>query len=66
VLAAHTCNPIYSGGRDREDRGSESAWENSLSDPTSKIPYTKKDWWSDSCGRAPAYYAQSPAKKQIK
>jgi hypothetical protein len=32
-----------------------------------KIPNTqKKDWWSDSCGRAPAYYAQSPAKKQIK
>jgi hypothetical protein len=23
---AHTCNPIYSGGRDQEDRSSKPAW----------------------------------------
>jgi hypothetical protein len=44
---AHTCNPCDSGGRDKEDHGSKTAWANSLQDPTSKTPITKKglvDW----------------------
>jgi hypothetical protein len=40
---AHACNPSYSGGRDLEDRGSRPAWANSLGDPISKVPITKKD-----------------------
>jgi hypothetical protein len=34
---AHTCNPSYSGGL-----WLKSAWENSLRDPISKIPNTKR------------------------
>jgi hypothetical protein len=30
ALVAHTCNPIYSGGRDQEDRSSKPAWETVL------------------------------------
>jgi hypothetical protein len=41
-LVAHACNPSYSGGRDQEDQGSKSAWENSSRDPFSKIAITKK------------------------
>jgi hypothetical protein len=29
ALVAHTCNPSYSGGRDQEDGGWNSAWANS-------------------------------------
>jgi hypothetical protein len=43
-----TCNPSYSGGRDLEDRSSKPAWTSSLQDPISKIPITKKGWWSGS------------------
>jgi hypothetical protein len=39
---AHTCNPSYSVSRDQEDCGSKPAQANSLQDPTSKIPNTKK------------------------
>jgi hypothetical protein len=39
---AHTCNPSYSGGRDQEDYSSKPAWANSLRDPISKIPITKR------------------------
>jgi hypothetical protein len=35
---AHTCNPSYSGGRDKEDWGLKPVWANSLQDPISKIP----------------------------
>jgi hypothetical protein len=38
---AHTCNPRYSGGRDKEDQGLKPAWANSSQDPISKIPITK-------------------------
>jgi hypothetical protein len=50
---AHTCNPSYSGGRAQEDHISKLDWVNSLQDPISKIPRTKKGWWSDASGRAP-------------
>jgi hypothetical protein len=30
VLVAHAYNPSYSGGKDQEDHGSQSAWANSL------------------------------------
>jgi hypothetical protein len=33
---------------------SKPAWAISLRDPISKKPITKKGWWSDSSGRAPA------------
>jgi hypothetical protein len=33
---AHACNPSYAGGRDQEDRSSESAQANSLRDRISK------------------------------
>jgi hypothetical protein len=39
---AHACNPSYSGGRDQEDHGLKAAWANSLRDPISKKPITKK------------------------
>jgi hypothetical protein len=39
---AHTCNPIYSGGRDQEGCGSKPAQANSLQDPISKISNTKR------------------------
>jgi hypothetical protein len=42
VLLAHDCNPSYSGGRDQEDCGSKPAGANSLGDPISKIPNTKR------------------------
>jgi hypothetical protein len=44
---AHTCNPSYSGGRDKEDHGSKPARANSSRDPISKIRNTKKG-----CGMA--------------
>jgi hypothetical protein len=40
----HTCNPIYSGGRDQEDRGSKPTQANSSRDPISKISKTEKGW----------------------
>jgi hypothetical protein len=42
VLVAHACNPSYSGGRDQEDGGLKPAQANSLQDPISKIPITKR------------------------
>jgi hypothetical protein len=39
---AHACNPSYSVGRDQENGGLKPAWENSLQDPISKIPNTKR------------------------
>jgi hypothetical protein len=39
---AHACNPSYSGGRDQEDSGSKPTQANSLQDPISKKPITKK------------------------
>jgi hypothetical protein len=42
MSVTHACNPSYSGGRDQEDLGSKPAWANSLQDPISKIPITKK------------------------
>jgi hypothetical protein len=42
VLVAHICNPSYSGGRDQEDHCSKPAQVNSLRDPLSKKPSTKK------------------------
>jgi hypothetical protein len=39
---AHAYNPSYSGGRDQEDYGSKPVWANSLQDPISKIPNTKR------------------------
>jgi hypothetical protein len=50
---AHTCNPRYLGGWDPEDHGSKPIQTNSSQDPLSKIPSTKKGWWSGSSGRAP-------------
>jgi hypothetical protein len=44
VPEAHTCNPSYSGGRRQEDCVSKPTPGNSLRDPISKTPSTKKDW----------------------
>jgi hypothetical protein len=41
-LVAYACNPSYSGGRDQEDGGSKPARVNSLRDPISKKPFTKR------------------------
>jgi hypothetical protein len=41
-------NPRYSEGRDQEDRGSKLAHANMLLDPISKIPFSRKGWWSGS------------------
>jgi hypothetical protein len=42
VLVAHAWNPSYSGDRDQENRGSKTAWANSLQDPIWKTAITKK------------------------
>jgi hypothetical protein len=39
---AHACNPSYSGRREQEDHSSKPAWANSLQNPISKIPNTKR------------------------
>jgi hypothetical protein len=39
---AHTYNPSYLGGRDQEDRGLRPGQVNSLRNPISKIPNTRK------------------------
>jgi hypothetical protein len=51
---AHVCNPSYLGGRNKEDRGSKPAQENSSQDPILKKSTTKQGWSSPS-GRVPAY-----------
>jgi hypothetical protein len=44
VLVAHAYNPSNSGGRDQEDPGSlKPVRANSLQDPISKTPITKKE-----------------------
>jgi hypothetical protein len=48
-----SCNPSYSGGRDKEDGGSKPAQANSPEDPILKISNTKKGWQSGSSGRMP-------------
>jgi hypothetical protein len=48
ALVAHAYNPSYSGGIDQEGHGLKPAWANSLQDPISKKPITKKGWWSGS------------------
>jgi hypothetical protein len=45
---SHTCNPSYLGGRDQKDHGLKPGQANSLQDPISKKPITKKGWWSSS------------------
>jgi hypothetical protein len=42
VPMAHTCNPLYSGGRDQEDHSLKSAQANSSQDPISKKKKKKK------------------------
>jgi hypothetical protein len=39
---AHACNPSYSRDRDQEDHGLKLASANSLREPISKIPITKR------------------------
>jgi hypothetical protein len=62
---AHTCNPSYSGGRDQEDHGSKPALANSLRDPISKKPITKKKKAirMAQCG-GPEFRSQYQKKKQ--
>jgi hypothetical protein len=42
VKVAHFYNPSYAGSRDEEDHGWKPARANSLKDPISKKPITKK------------------------
>jgi hypothetical protein len=44
VAQAHISS--YSGGRDQEDLSLKPGQANSSQDPISKIPFTKKGWWS--------------------
>jgi hypothetical protein len=48
VPVAHTCNLRYSGGRCQENYGLKPPQAISSRDPISKIPITRKDWWSGS------------------
>jgi hypothetical protein len=41
ALLAHTCNLIYSGGRDQEDHSLKPAWASSSQDPILEKPITK-------------------------
>jgi hypothetical protein len=63
VLVAHDYNPSYSGGKDQEDHGSMPGWANSLQDPISKNPITKKGWWSGS-GVGPEFTKRNQNKQQ--
>jgi hypothetical protein len=54
----HTCNPSYSGGRDQEDCGSKPAQANSLRDPISKKPITKKRAAGVAQGVSPEFKSQ--------
>jgi hypothetical protein len=52
VQVAHTYNPSYSGGRDKEDCSLKTAQTNSSRASISKIPKThKKGWQNSSSGR---------------
>jgi hypothetical protein len=51
---AHICNPCYSEAEIRKITVQSQPQGNSLQAPILKIPNTKKAWWSDSSGRAPA------------
>jgi hypothetical protein len=57
VPVASACNPSYSGSRDQEDHSSKPAQANSSKDPISKIPNTKKGWWSGLSGKYSACLA---------
>jgi hypothetical protein len=50
---AHIYNPSYLGGN-QEDHGLKPAGTNSLQDPISKKPITKKGWQSGSSARVTA------------
>jgi hypothetical protein len=47
----HPYNPSCSGSSDQEDRGSKSAWANSLREPILKKLITRKGWQSGSSGK---------------
>jgi hypothetical protein len=57
---AHTCNPIYLGGWDQEDRGFTPALANSLQDSCIQNNHSKIDWKCGSSGKAPALQVQNP------
>jgi hypothetical protein len=51
-MVAHACNPSYSGGRDQEGCSFKPAWANSLRNPISKTPITKKKKKKGAGGKA--------------
>jgi hypothetical protein len=60
MLVAHTCNTVYSGGKDQENHSVKPAPVNSSQDPFFKITKTVKGWWSHSGSRVSAKQAWSP------
>jgi hypothetical protein len=52
VLVSHAYNPRYPRGKHQEDCDLRLAGANSLRDPISKMPSTKKGWQNGSSGRA--------------
>jgi hypothetical protein len=63
---AHTYNPSYSGGRNQEDHGLKSVWENSSWDSISKKPFTIKGWLLVAQGVGPEFKTQTAKKKTKK
>jgi hypothetical protein len=58
---AHTWNPSYLGGWNREDHSSRPAWANSSRDPPHlQNNHSKMDWRCGSSSSAPALHLQSP------
>jgi hypothetical protein len=68
TLVAHTCNPSYGEGRDKEDHGLKPAQENSLRAPISKIspppPYKRAGGvglkWYSACLATVSPWVQTP------
>jgi hypothetical protein len=52
---AHPCNPSYSEGRDKEDRGSKPAQANSPIRPYLKKPFTKNRAGGVAQGEGPEF-----------
>jgi hypothetical protein len=67
VPVAHACNPSYLRGSDQADCSWQPARANSSEDPISKIPITKKGWWSEVAqGVVPEFKPQYRKKKKKK
>jgi hypothetical protein len=65
VPVAHTCNPHYSVGKDKEDRSLKPAWANSSRDPILKNHHKKGLGVTQGIGVGPEFKPQyTPTKRK--